>query len=161
VPSGSSHIIEELTGTGELGETISSDEAKIDWDSGTDKGLQWEDYNETKYPELTRLRPGSKAFDFFDQASGEAVSDKSLDPLCYSYINNPQMVYSKVKGFINRAANYKRQRVPSDVDPATITSRSLRLAVRNYISPAQWENLYRAVLDARSRGVRIKIWRID
>ncbi len=161
VPSGSSHIIEELTGTGELGETISNDEAKIDWDSGTDKGLQWEDYNETKYPELTRLRPKAKAFDFFDDASGVAVSDKALDPLSYSYINDPQKVYSRVKGYVDAAANYSRQRVKSDVDPATINLRSLRLGVRNYISPAQWKNLYRAVLYARSRGVRIKIWRID
>jgi hypothetical protein len=160
-PAGPHPIIEELTRTGELGDNISNAEAKIDWDSGTDKGLHWENYNEAKYPEFTKLKPGSKVFDFFDETSGEAVSDKALDPLSYSYINEPKTVYSTVKRYIDAAAKYNKQRVKSDVDPATINSRSLRLGVRNYISPAQWDNLYRAVRYARSRGVKIKIWRVD
>jgi len=156
-----SHIVDELTRTGELGEVISNDEAKIGWDGGTNKGLDWENYNEITNPELTRLKPGAKGFDFFDDGLGEAVSDKALDPLCYSYINNPQEIYSKVKLYIDSAANYSRPRAWFDLNPAKINSRFLRLAVRNHISPEQWESLYRAVLYARSRGIKIKIWRID
>ena len=109
-PGRTAQIIEELTRTGELGEVISNDDAKIGWDGGTNKGLDWEAYNETQYPEITRLQAGSKAFDFFDEATGEAISDKALDPLCYSYINNPQIVYSTVKGYIKDVAGYNKQR---------------------------------------------------
>jgi hypothetical protein len=157
----SGHIIDELTRTGELGEVISSDEAKIDWDSGTDKGLQWEDYNEAKYPEITRLRIGTKASDFFDDVSGEAISDKAIDPLCYTYINHPNKFYSKIKGYIDNAAKYSRPRTRFDLKPEDINSRSLRLGVRNYISDAQWESLYRVVIYARRRGIKIIITRFN
>ena len=97
-PDGPNHIVEELTRTGELGsEVVSNDEAKITWDGTVNTGHQFEDFNEARFPELRRLPPGTKGFDFFDDASGEAVSDKALDPLRYSYITNPQKVYAQVK----------------------------------------------------------------
>jgi hypothetical protein len=160
-PARSNPIIEELTRTGELSdEIISSDEAKIQWDGGTNPGLQWEDYNELKYPELTRLAAGSKGFDFLNEPPGEAVSDKALDPLRYTYINKPSSIYSTVKKYINSVADYDQPRAWFDLDPTTIKSRYIRLAVRNYITPAQWDYLYQAVLYARIRGVKIKIWRV-
>lgn len=159
-PEGPSHIIEELTRTGELGEeVVSSDEAKIDWNGTVNTGVQFEDFNQVNYPEFRRLKANAKTFDFFSDTSGEALSDKALDPLSYTYITKPQKVYSKVAGYINAVANYSKPRVISDLSPKDINSRTLRLAIHDYVSPAQWESLYRAVLYARSRGVRIIITR--
>jgi hypothetical protein len=159
---GPSHIIEELTRTGELSEeVVSSEDANIGWDRTTKPGLQFEDFDEIKYPELRRLPPGAKTFDFFHDVSGEALSNKAIDPLCYSYIKNPQKIYSKVEGYIDAAASYRKPRASFDLEPGKISSKTLRLAVHDYISPTQWESLYRAVLYARSRGVKIIIRRFN
>ncbi len=102
----------------------------------------------------------AKTFDHFDPLSREAISSKTLDTQTFNRIKNPQVVYKKLKEYIDAAANYKKPRAWFDLDPAKIKSKTIQLAIPEYTSPAQWRQLYRAILYGKKYGVRVVITRI-
>jgi hypothetical protein len=151
----------EASRIGRVGDIIDSDVAGIDFDHGIgDKGLPLEGYIAAQAPGIRILKPGSKTFDLMYDLFGQAISAKVLDPLCYSYIKNPQRIYYRIRSYVNAAAKYDRPRTKDDLDPSEIKSRVIHLGVRNYISPSQWQQLNRAVIYGRSRGVSVVITRI-
>lgn len=157
-PTLSPHIPKELEG---LGFIIRNSDAEIDWKKGRAwQGIPFEDYHEEIAPYLRRLRPGSTTFDFMNDATGEAISDKTLNTLSVTYIKRPWKIYSRLEEYIDAAADYNKRRVGTDVDPESIRSRTIQLAVPEYTSPRQWQYLFRAVIYAKSRGVRMYITRI-
>src|ERR1700761_6684864 len=57
-----------------LGGIVNNSEAKIDWAKGIkDQGDDFENYYGKENPQARRLLPGATAFDYFDDATGDAV----------------------------------------------------------------------------------------
>ena len=105
------------------------------------------------------MAANAKTFDHFGEATGEAISDKTLYALTFNYINRPQAIYSKLKGYIDQAADYE-QSINSDLNPAEIELKTVQLAIPEFTSPTQWRYLYMAIRYGRERGVRIVVTRI-
>jgi len=102
----------------------------------------------------------SKAFDHFNEVTGEAISDKTIYTLTVGYIKNPLSIYRKLTGYFDLAKNYDEPRVRTDVPPEKITSRTIQLAIPEYTSPRQWIYLNLAIGYGRRHGVSIVITRI-
>jgi hypothetical protein len=112
-----------------LGGVVDNSEIGIDWKGGVKaQGGPLEDYIEEQIPDAKELPPTSKTFDNFVYTTGEAISAKTLNTLSVSYIKNPQVIYWRMKGYIDAAADYE-PRPAIDVDPATIESRTIHLAI--------------------------------
>jgi hypothetical protein len=143
-----------------LGGIVNNSEAKIDWTKGIkDQGDDFETYYGKENPNVRQLRPGTKAFDYFDDATGEAVSTKTLNTLSVSRIRNPQKIFDKIKEYVDAAIDYERVR-ETDLDPADIKSKTIHLAIPEYTSPTQWRYLNRVIIYAKENGVTIVITRI-
>jgi filamentous hemagglutinin len=111
-------------------------------------------------PGATPKAETSKAFDLFNEITGEAVSDKTMYTQTVARIKNPQSLYSKLKEYIDDAETYDERRVESDVDPDKITSRTIQLAVPEYTSPRQWLYVNLGIGYGRRHGVSVVITRI-
>ena len=143
-----------------LGGTVDNSNVGIDWSKGiADQGEPFETYVETQLPSAKELPPGAKAFDQFDEATGTAISDKTLNTLSVSHIRNPQRIYWQLKQYVDAAADYQ-PRAKLDVVPTKIQSKMIQLAVPEYASPTQWRYLFWALGYGGERGVSIMITRI-
>jgi hypothetical protein len=143
-----------------LGGTVDNSKVGIEWSKGVaDQGEPLETYVETQLPDARELPATAKTFDQFDEATGTAVSDKTLNTLSISYIRNPQRIYWKLKQHVDAAADYE-PRTNDDVDPSDIQSKMIQLAIPEYTSPTQWRYLFWALGYGRERGVSITITRI-
>jgi contact-dependent growth inhibition (CDI) system restriction endonuclease-like protein len=98
-------------------------------------------------------------FDHFNAETGEAISAKTLNTLTVNRIKSPQKIFSTLKGYVDKAANYER-RWESDVDPVDIQSKTIHLAIPEYTSPVQWRQIHRAIIYGKENGVSIVITRI-
>ena len=145
-----------------LGGTVDNSEAKIVWGKGIkEQGSEgWQPYVASRIPDSTRLPETSKAFDHFNEITGEAVSDKTMNTLTVARIKNPQSIYYKLKTYIDDAKNYDEPRVDTDVPPVGITSREIQLAIPEYTSPRQWLYLNLGIGYGRRHGVSVVITRI-
>jgi hypothetical protein len=144
----------------ELGGTVDNSEVGIEWNNGIkDQGIPFQVYAGKQNPDATVLLPTSKTFDQFDKITGEAISAKTLNTLSVSYINDPQMIYRKLKVYVNAAVNYK-PRLDTDVDARDIASKTIQIAIPEYTSPKQWRYLFAAIFYGKERRVRIVITRI-
>jgi hypothetical protein len=145
---------------GEIGDIIDNEKAKIVWGRGIEgQGLPWQRFNARMDPKTRELPANSKVFDRFNDASGEAVSDKTLDTLCMGYIQKPDEIFRKMKGYIDETADYA-PRTRLEPLPSAISSRTIQLAVPEYTSPVQWRYLERAVRYGSDRGVSVIITRV-
>lgn len=143
-----------------LGGIVNNSEAKIDWKKGiNDQGGNFEVYYGKENPDARRLTPTTAAFDYFKDATGEAISNKTLNTLSVSYIKNPQGIYGKVARYVNDAVDYE-PRATSDLDLALIESKTIQLAIPEYTSPTQWRYLNRAIIYGKENGVKVVITRI-
>ncbi len=132
--------------------------------SGWGKGLMqqsggWEDFINEQY-QTNKLLRNAKTFDHFDASTGAAISDKTLNTQTFNYINNPQKIYQRLKGYTDAVAAYSKPRVKTDVDPNLIKSKAIQLAIPEFTSPAQWPQIYRAIRYAKGRGVSVVVTRI-
>jgi hypothetical protein len=134
----------------------------IPWEDNDigNRGGAWETHNDQIDPEARRIGPNSKVFDKFRDLTSEAISEKALDPLSYSYINDPTLIYGKIRTYVNAAANYRKPRTWYDLQPDRIGSRTVKLAVRDYISPEQQIQIIRGVEYGKSRGVSVIVTRV-
>lgn len=144
-----------------LGGVVDNAEAKVDWAAKKEvRGTSWEDYLATILLAARRLHTMSKAFDFFMEATGEAISAKTLNTLCVTYIKYPREIYRILKIYIDAAADYQNPRGAIDLDPKEIQSKTLQLAVHGYTSPRQWRYLHAAFAYGKKRGVSVVITRL-
>jgi hypothetical protein len=145
-----------------LGGTVDNSEAKIVWGGGIkDQGSTgWQPYVASQVPEATPKAETSKAFDLFNEVTGEAISDKTMDTLTVARIRNPLSIYGKLKTYVDQAKDYDEPRVDSDIEPDEITSRTIQLAVPEYTSPRQWLYLNLGIGYGRRHGVSVVITRI-
>jgi len=141
-----------------LGGVVTAEEAGINWNGGIEEqGLRPEEYVTKNTPGAEQLAPGSKTWDVSVEATGEAISVKTLNPLCYSYASKPQSVYWKLKRYIDAATNYKTGSRFGDLSDNNIGSRTLHLFIRDYTSPAQREYLQKAIEYGKSRGKPVSV----
>jgi len=159
VPIAPAQAPKEIKG---LGGTVDNSEAKIVWGGGLKEqgSTGWQPYVASQMPDATRLPETSKAFDHFNEFTGEAISDKTMNTLTVARIKNLSSIYGKLKTYVDLAATYDEPRVDTDVPPAKITSRTIQLAVPEYTSPRQWLYLNLGIGYARRRGVSVVITRI-
>lgn len=106
------------------------------------------------------MPPTSKTFDEFDITTGEAISAKTLNTLSVGYIKKPQIIYWRMKNYIDSAADYSDPRPDIDLDLRDVLSKTIHLAIPEYTSPTQWRYLFAAIRYGRERGVRVIITRI-
>ncbi len=146
---------------GGLGGIADNSEIGIDWKGGIkDQGDPLEGYIERQNPDATELPPTSKTFDEFDITTGEAISAKTLNTLSVGYIKKPQIIYWRMKNYIDSAADYSDPRPDIDLDLRDVLSKTIHLAIPEYTSPTQWRYLFAAIRYGRERGVRVIITRI-
>jgi hypothetical protein len=143
-----------------LGGIVDNSKVGIVWSKGiADQGEPFETYVEAQLPNARKLPPEAKAFDHFDDETGTAVSDKTLNTLSISYIKNPQRIYWKLKQYVDAATDYE-PRTDHDVDPSDIQAKTIQLAIPEYTSPTQWRYLFWALGYGGERGVSIMVTRI-
>ena len=143
-----------------LGGTVDNREVGIVWDGGMQgQGIPFQTYAEKELPNATELHPLAKTFDQFDEVTGTAVSDKTLNTLSVRYIGDPRQIYSQLKQYVD-AADIYRPRAKIDADPTKIQSKVIQLAIPEYTSPTQWRYLIWALGYGKEHGVSIIITRI-
>ena len=159
VPIAPAQAPKEIKG---LGGTVENSEAKIVWGKGLkEQGSEgWQPYVASQIADAAPKSETSKVFDLFNQITGEAISDKTMNTLTVARIENPPSIYRKLKFYIDDAENYDEPRVDSDVDPDKIMSKTIQLAVPEYTSPRQWLYLNLGIGYGRRHGVLVVITRI-
>ena len=135
----------------------------IEWGKGIQgQGMPWEDYLGTQLPAGSRLPPNFKTFDFFDETTGIATSAKTLDTTTAAKIANPNQVYSSLKGNIDAAANFSESGLKGvTVTSSQITARELQVAIPEATTSAQWEQINRAIEYGQSKGITVKITKVN
>ena len=143
-----------------LGGTVDNSEVRVVWDGGIKaQGEPFESYSEKQLPDARRLPPTATTFDHFANATGTAISDKTLNTLSVSYIKDPQRIYWRLKTYVDAAADYE-PRTRTDVVPGDIQAKTIQLAIPEYTSPTQWRYLFSALRYGGERRVSIVITRI-
>jgi filamentous hemagglutinin len=143
-----------------FGPVVSNRDVKIIWRKGIeDQGKPLEDYLEKEDPELVRLKPKATTFDFFKPISGEAISTKALSTLSVSYVKKPESIYKEIKGYVDEVLDYEPVKL-SDLDPAMIESKSVYVAVPEWMSPTQSQHLVRGIIYGKDNGVSVVILRV-
>jgi hypothetical protein len=151
-----------------IGGFVYNSRAKIRWRRGIkDQGNNWSDYYGEQNPDARELPPGSKTFDHFRDATGEAISEKTMNTLSVSYIKNPQRIYRQVARYVDAAVDYEPRTEPNidptkirDINPAAIKSKTIQLAIPEYTNPEQWRYLNRAIIYGKENGISVVITRI-
>lgn len=137
---------------------IDNDDVGVEWGAGNKKqGDPYENYLERVYGSENRLPAGARTFDYFDEASGLAVSVKTLDTLTPSRLTDAKKIYSTLKPYIDKVDQY------SDVGGGTgvpfgaddIVKKHIDLGVRKGTSAAQWAQIGKAIRYARERNITI------
>ncbi|MGR3897810.1 hypothetical protein FW760_25775 [Pseudomonas sp. 1176_21] len=124
--------------------------------------MPWEDYLGTQLPAGSRLPPNFKTFDFFDETTGIATSAKTLDTTTAAKLANPSQVYSSLKGNIDAAANFSESGLKGvTVTASQITARELQVAIPEATTSAQWEQINRAIEYGQSKGITVKITKVN
>lgn len=131
----------------------------IEWGKGIQgQGMPWENYLASQMPTSSRLPANFKTFDFFDRATGTAISAKTLDTTTAAKIANPKQVYSSLKGNIDAVTKFTSYELrPINLEVSQIVSREVQVAIPKLTTPAQWTEIKRATEYAKSHGVKLKI----
>ncbi|MBS0271757.1 MAG: hypothetical protein JSR85_03820, partial [Proteobacteria bacterium] len=142
-----------------LGAEKSPIDAGIKWKKGIqEQGMPWEDHVGAALPPGSRLPKNYKTFDHRNRITREAISAKTLDTNTLSRITDPKKVYYSLKKSIDAAERfieYKLDKVT--LASQDISSRVVEVAVPTSTTPAQWEQILRAVEYAKVKGVILKI----
>jgi hypothetical protein len=118
----------------EFGVVVDRETAGIVWGKGIraqgigEGEAGWEKYTARQNPGAEPLPEGSKGFDLFNETTGEAISAKTLNTKTMSCIRKPEEIYNRVSRYVDKAVNYAPNR-GSDVDPASIDSKTIELAI--------------------------------
>jgi filamentous hemagglutinin len=112
-----------------------------------------------KLPADVRLPPNFKTFDFYDVETKVATSAKTLDTTTAAKVANPSQVYYSLKGNVDAVAKFDQPVTLSGatVDPTKILQRVVQVAIPTGTTPAQWDQIVKAIQYGQSRNVIIKI----
>ncbi|HCU05976.1 MAG TPA: hypothetical protein DIC42_00085 [Holosporales bacterium] len=71
----------------------------LEWGKGIQKqGMPFEDFVGTRLPQGSRLPANFKTFDYYDRATKRAISVKTMNTNTTAKLENPQQIYSTLKG---------------------------------------------------------------
>jgi filamentous hemagglutinin len=119
-------------------------------------------YLETQLPAESRLPQNFKTFDFFDEKNRVANSAKTLDTTTVAKMSNPHQIYSSIKRNIDEAAEFTKYGLKGrTVDSSLIISRELQVAIPKSTTKDQWIEINKAIEYGQSRGVTVKITKVD
>ena len=141
---------------------VSNAKVGIQWNAGIAKqGYPWENYVGKSLPADARLPPNFKTFDYYDVNTKTAISVKTLDTQTASRRAKPEQIYSTMKGYVDKVANFSEYKLSGQVLRANmIKQREIHLAVPANTNTAQRQQLQRVVEYGKSRNVQIKITEI-
>lgn len=112
----------------------------------------------TQLPEGSRLQPNFKTFNFYDPSSGTATRAKTLDTTTPAKISNTSQVYNSLKGNIDDVAKFESYTLKNELlTSSMIGNREVLVAVPLETTPAQWEQINRAILYGQSQGAKLII----
>ena len=82
---------------------------------------------------------------------------KTLDTTTASRVADPSRIYYSLKSNVDSALNFDTPYTLSGttLDPALITTRELRVAVPTQTTPAQWQQINRAIQYGQDNGVNV------
>lgn len=151
----------ELVGAGRLGALMNNRDVRVIWGPNIKaQGTPMEDAYAREYPDALRTEDNTKAFDFFWETTGKAVSVKTLNTVNISYIKKPAQIYSRIARYVDDVATYDKPRTGYDLNPKLITDREIQLGIPEATSPEQLQYVIRAWNYARSKGVNLEITRL-
>ena len=104
-----------------------------------------------------------KTFDFYDEASGLAISAKTLNTQTAAKVGNPKQVYTSLKKNIDDVLKFKAAPELSGriVNSTEITSRELYIAIPNKTTNLQREQIKKAIEYGKTNNVVVKITEIN
>lgn len=142
-----------------VGGELNGKNTGVDWRGGIQgQGIPYEVVVAKHLSPTAKMLPrGSKVWDVHDPASGVVISAKTLNTSARGYMTRPSRVHNRLIQYVKSAANYDGRGKGSAVDPATISSREVHIAVPKGITPEQRMQIERARVYARSRGVKMVI----
>jgi filamentous hemagglutinin len=131
----------------------------LQWGKGIQgQGMPWEAYLAGQLPAGSQLPPNFNTFDFFDAETGVATSAKTLNTTTTAKVANPSQVYNSLKGNIDAAANFEKAALSGQqLTSSMITAREISVAVPSGTTPAQWDQISKAIQYGQGKGVAVKI----
>jgi hypothetical protein len=105
------------------------------------------------------LPTAERGFTLFNAMTQEAICAETMYTLHEAYLNDSELIFSKLKQCVDRLLAEKPRRT-IDCDPRFILSRTIQLAIPDLTQPKHWLLLYKAIAYGKTRGVRIVITRI-
>lgn len=133
----------------------------VQWGVNYSQGVSWENYLQAnQLASATRLRAAFPVFDFFDSQSGTAISAKTINTAAKTYVETPTGIYSKLMGYVDNVTNFKSAPMGEDLGDLNsdmISSKKIMVAIPKNTTVAQFEQIERAVEDAKQAGVEIAV----
>ncbi|MDE1497343.1 DUF637 domain-containing protein, partial [Xenorhabdus bovienii] len=135
----------------------------MSWTEGNYRqGYPFEDFvgKELKLPESARLPYGSETFDYFNRATGQAISVKTLNTTTVSRLQNPGQISSQLNGYINDMTKFERTTQGADelrITNNMIQQKTIHLAVPEKTTPAQWAEINKSISYATDKNIDIKV----
>jgi RHS repeat-associated protein len=136
---------------------VNNADVGITWGRGIQgQGMPWENYLASRLAPDARLPAYFKTFDFFDLDTGLATSAKTLDTRTVALLNNPETIYSTLKGYVDDVADFTEYSLSGiEVDASVIRTREIQLAIPAETTPAQWVQINHAIEYAELRNVQL------
>lgn len=155
-----------LGGTRSLAQTaptIDRATMEIVWGKGIQsQGMPWENYLASQLPAGSRLPPGFKTFDFFDESTGVAISAKTLDTTTPSKIANPGQIYSSLKRNIDAIVKFSESSKKGvTVSSSQIAIRELQVAIPKATTNAQLDQINKAIKYGLDNGIAVRITKAE
>ena len=134
--------------------------ATTQWGKGIrEQGMPFEDAMGAQLPAGARLPENFKTWDYYDDATGRAISVKTLDTTTDARIETPSQVYYRLKSTVDKAAQFEEYRLAgTTITAADIRSREVHVLVPTATTPEQWAQIDRAVAYARQQNVTLRIY---
>lgn len=123
------------------------------------QGYPFEDFvgKELKLPESARLPYGFKTFDYYDIATRQAISVKTLNTSAKSY-QSPNSVNRKINQHIDKIDEFKTGgRGKFKLTKDMIQIKDLHIAVPKTTSLAQWLEINKSINYATERNITVKV----
>ena len=134
----------------------------IKWGKGIEgQGMPWEDYVGKGLSANARLPKNFKTFDYFDRGTGTAISAKTLDTQTTARLSKPEQLYSTMKGYIDKTANFEQHSLSGMTLRADmIKQREIHLAIPAQTNKEQRLQLQRVVEYGKNLNIKVKITEI-
>ncbi|WP_338885519.1 hypothetical protein [Xenorhabdus sp. TH1] len=113
-----------------------------------------------KWPESARLPYGSETFDYFNRATGQAISVKTLNTTTTSRLQKPEQISRQLNGYINEMAKFERTTKGADelrITNNMIQQKTMYLSVPDRTTSTQWAEINKSISYAVDKNIDIKV----